>query len=77
MPTHSFSDDTLDKDKDFELWKRKQAFLKNNIKQVCEKYGADLSISVALKDFIFDDEHQLLFCRNAKVKSFFGDRIGA
>ena len=67
--TYSFSDDAEDKDEErFELWKRKQAFLKNNIKQVCEKYGDSLSKSVALKEFIYDDEHQLLFCRNAKVK---------
>merc|ERR1719288_37436 len=53
--------------KKFNIWLRKQAFLRNNIKQVCKKYGSSLRKSVALKEFIYDAEHQLVFCRNAKV----------
>jgi len=61
-PEHSLSEK-----KKFNIWLRKQAFLRNNIKQVCKKYGSSLRKSVALKEFIYDAEHQLVFCRNAKV----------
>ena len=54
-------------DTKYKSWLKKQDKLKQNIKKVCNKYGSSLRKSVPSAEFMFDSEHNLLFCRNAKV----------
>ena len=58
--TQSYSDD-------FESWMSRQTELKENVRKVCDKYGKSLNYDVPLNQFMFETQHKLLFCRNAKV----------
>ena len=60
-------DDEYFKDEKFNNWIEKQATLKQNIQRVCKKYGLSVKKIVPSHEFIFDSEHNILFCRNAKV----------
>lgn len=51
----------------FKSWWLGQAKLKENVRKVCDKYGQSLNTHVPLKEFMFDSNSKLLFCRNAKV----------
>ena len=51
----------------FKSWWLGQAKLKENVRKVCDKYGQSLNRHVPLKEFMFDSNSKLLFCRNAKV----------
>ena len=55
-------------DLDFESWMSRQSELKENVRKVCDKYGKSLNGEVPLNQFMFDSKHNLLYCRNAKVK---------
>ena len=50
-------------------WLKKQDILRENINNVCEKYGQDLKKPVGKSNLIWDQKHKLLYCRNAKVAS--------
>ena len=54
---------------EFQSWMSRQTELQKNIRKVCEEYGKSLRRDVPLKQFMYDPEHKLLFCRNAKVNS--------
>jgi len=54
-------------DEELRNWLDTQERLKENIQKVCQKYGSSVRKSVELNQFMFDSEHNLLFCRNAKV----------
>ena len=54
-------------DEKYNNWLEKQTKLKENIKKVCDKYGSSVKKTVPRREFMFDSEHNLLFCRNAKV----------
>ena len=54
-------------DLDFESWMSRQSELKENVRKVCDKYGKSLNYDVPLNQFMFETQHKLLFCRNAKV----------
>ena len=56
----------IDKDQFREWLKQKHAF-SQNVERVCRKYGSTLRKKVSMKQFMYDSEHDLLFCRNAKV----------
>jgi len=64
-PSKLQNDDS--EDTKYKSWLKKQDKLKQNIKKVCNKYGSSLRKSVPSAEFMFDSEHNLLFCRNAKV----------
>lgn len=51
----------------FKIWLGKKDDLNRNVKKVCRKYGQKLRKIVPMKEFMYDSEHDLLFCRNAKV----------
>ena len=51
----------------FQSWWSRQSELKENVRKTCAKYGHSLNIKVPLKEFMYDPNHKLLFCRNAKV----------
>ena len=53
----------------FKIWLGKKDDLNRNVKKVCRKYGQKLRKIVPMKEFMYDSEHDLLFCRNAKVCS--------
>ena len=53
----------------FKIWLGKKYDLNRNVKKVCRKYGQKLRKIVPMKEFMYDSEHDLLFCRNAKVCS--------
>lgn len=61
-PTRLYSDD-----EGFQSWWSRQAELKENVRKVCNRYGQSLNSHVPLKEFMFDSNSKLLFCRNAKV----------
>ena len=54
---------------EFQSWMSRQSELKEDIKKVCKEYGKSLRRDVPLKQFMYDPEHKLLFCRNAKVNN--------
>ena len=61
-------EDILDTEKrKYHVWKEKQEILKLNIDAVCKKYGKSVRIRVPMKEFMYDSQNNLLFCRNAKV----------
>ena len=64
--THNLYEDN----QQFKKWLKKQETLKQNILKVCEKYGSSLRKMMPLNQFMYDSEHNLLFCRNAKVWLF-------
>ena len=41
--------------------------MKQTIRNVCDKYGSSVKKSVSTTQFIFDPEHNLIFCGNSKV----------
>ena len=52
----------------FASWLKKKNILKNNVERVCKKYGKAIRKNVDTKNiFMFDGEHNLLFCDNPKV----------
>ena len=52
----------------FATWLKKKNILKANVERVCKKYGKAISKNVDTKNiFMFDGEHNLLFCGNPKV----------
>ena len=57
----------------FKAWLNQHNDFSKNMKRVCRKYGYTLSKRVPMEEFLYDSEHDLLFCRNAKVccKHFF------
>ena len=63
-PTRLYSDD-----EGFQSWWSRQAELKENVRKVCNRYGQSLNSNVPLKEFMFDSNSKLLFCRNAKVNT--------
>ena len=60
---------------DFQSWWLGQAKLKENVRKVCDKYGQSLNTHVPLKEFMFDSNSKLLFCRNAKVNHSYCKKI--
>ena len=54
-------------DSEYERWLRDQNELKRTVKEVCAKYGDSVRLSVPSNQFMYDPQHSLLFCRNAKV----------
>ena len=56
----------IDKDQ-FRAWLKQKHALSINVERVCRKYGSTLRKKVSMKQFMYDSEHNLLFCRNAKV----------
>lgn len=65
-PSSQFNEST-DHDKEFQAWWARQQEMKENIRKVCEKFGHSLNVQVPLGQFMYDSNHKLLFCRNAKV----------
>ena len=56
-------------DEDYQTWWNRQRELKENMRRVCKKYGQNVeSIEVDMSRLIYDPDHKLLFCRNAKVE---------
>ena len=58
--------DDIDKDQ-FRAWLKQKHAFSQNVERVCRKYGSTLRKKVSMKQFMYDSEHDLLFCRNAKV----------
>ena len=56
----------IDEEK-FKAWLNQQSEFSKNVERVCRKYGYTLRKRVPMEAFIYDSEHDLLFCRNAKV----------
>ena len=56
----------IDKDQ-FKTWLNQKNDFSKNVERVCKKYGPTLRKKVSMKEFMYDSEHDLLFCRNAKV----------
>ena len=56
----------IDEDQ-FKDWLQQKHDLSQNVDRVCRKYGHSLRKRVSMKEFMYDSEHDLLFCRNAKV----------
>lgn len=55
-------------EKQIKIWLEKKNGLNTNVDRVCKKYGKAISKDVDTRNiFMFDPEHNLLFCRNAKV----------
>ena len=58
----------------FATWLKRKNILKANVERVCKKYGKAISKNVDTKNiFMFDGEHNLLFCGNPKVIWFFAN----
>ena len=58
-------------EKQKKTWLERKDSLNTNIDRVCKKYGKSISKDVDTRNmFMFDSEHDLLFCRNAKVNHF-------
>ena len=55
-------------DKNYRAWLARQRELKENIRRVCKKYGEDVATQVNIKWWMYEPDHKLLFCRNAKVQ---------
>jgi len=51
----------------FEAWWTEQRRRKRRIERTCQKYGPELRKNIKENDLMYDQRHQLLFCRNAKV----------
>ena len=51
----------------FQAWLKQKDELSENVARVCKKYGQTLRKKIPMKEFMYDSEHDLLFCRNAKV----------
>ena len=51
----------------FRVWLEKKDALNRNVERVCKKYGKSLSMEIEMGMFMYESEHKLLFCRNAKV----------
>ena len=58
--------DDIDEEK-YKAWLNQQSEFNKNVERVCRKYGYTLRKRVPMEAFIYDSEHDLLFCRNAKV----------
>ena len=54
----------------FQGWFDKQEKLKLHIKEVCKRYGTSVRKVIPMAEFIYDSKHNLLLCRNAKVKLY-------
>ena len=51
----------------FKVWLEKKEILNMNVERVCKKYGKSLSMVIKRGMFMYESEHKILFCRNAKV----------
>ena len=52
----------------FRVWLEKKDALNRNVERVCKKYGKSLSmLDIQMGMFMYESEHRILFCRNAKV----------
>ena len=51
----------------FRVWLEKKDALNRNVERVCKKYGKSLSMEIEMGMFMYESEHKILFCRNAKV----------
>ena len=54
-------------ERQFREWLEKKDALKRNVERVCKKYGKSLSMDIKMDMFMYESEHKILFCRNAKV----------
>ena len=55
-------------ERQFRVWLEKKDALNRNVERVCKKYGKSLSIlDIQMGMFMYESEHKILFCRNAKV----------
>ena len=54
---------------EFDSWLRGQEILRENIREVCKKYGDSIKKEVPISQFMYEVPHRLLFCRNAKVRN--------
>ena len=60
---------TENDDEDLQSWWRRQDRRKENIREVCEKFGhfAHIRKKVPVSQIMYEEKHKLLYCRNAKV----------
>ena len=56
------------KDLEIEKWWEKQEQLKIDIEKTCQKFNSSLQQSNIRKKLIYDRQHNILFCGNAKVR---------
>ena len=49
------------------VWLEEKDALNRNVERVCKKYGKSLSMEIEMGMFMYESEHKILFCRNAKV----------
>ena len=54
---------------EFSEWWSKQKQLKKRIQKTCEKFGPSLRKTIDRHDLMYDHQHELLFCRSAKVSA--------
>ena len=66
IPPKSFTEND---DEDLQSWWRRQDRRKENIREVCEKFGhfAHIRKKVPVSQIMYEEKHKLLYCRNAKV----------
>ena len=58
-------------DPEFKRWWETQRQRKLNIEKTCQKYGSALQYNINKNNLMYDPNHKLLFCRNAKVRSIY------
>ena len=51
----------------FKSWLKQKNDISKAVERVCKKYGQTLRKKMSMEEIIYDSEHDLLFCRNAKV----------
>ena len=51
----------------YQEWLKKQLTLREKLQKTCLKFVVSVRVPVETEHFIFDPNHKLLFCRNAKV----------
>jgi len=56
-----------EEDSDYQIWLKEKKSLNLHIQTICKKYDKDVKTHFSHQSFMFDSEHNLLFCRNAKV----------
>ena len=54
---------------EFQDWWKTQEQRKLNIEKTCQKYGSSIQNNIKRNKLMHDRNHNLLFCRNAKVRS--------
>ena len=60
----------------FDDWWMEKKRLGDNIRNTCLKYGPSVDFPLAMSELLYDQQHNLSFCLNAKVALFLFIKYG-